>query len=193
MVHIKPDHFTLQTASAVSMMKGSSSFVSEWPAYVEEEVGSCIDHQNMTKLFTLLICTPQTVSDISLKSALENLMKEPSSSVSEEMVGSYILYVSRRRTKCIHFCLICTPQTASDISLKSALENLMKQPSSSVSEEIFSTSLTKCIHFSLICTPQTVSDISLKSALVNLMQKSSSFVSEVSSAGSVERKVDSAI
>ena len=103
MVHIKPDHFTLQTASAVSMMKGSSSFVSEWPAYGEEEVGSCIDHQNMTKLFTLLICTPQTVSDISLKSALENLMKEPSSSVSEEMVGSYILYVSRRRTKCIHF------------------------------------------------------------------------------------------
>ena len=56
---------------------------------------------------------------------------------------------------------------------------------------IFSTS--KCIHFFPICTPQAASDISLKSALENLMKESSSFVSKVSSAGSVERKVDSTI
>ena len=178
-------------------MKEPSSSVSEemvdsYILYISRSLTKCIHFS--------LICTPQTASDISLKSALENLMKESSSSVSEEMVDSYILYISRSLTKCIHFSLICTPQTVSDISLKSALENLMKEPSSSVSEEMvdsyilyISRSLTKCLHFSLICTPQTASDISLKSALENLMKESSSFMNKVSSAGSVERKVDSTI
>ena len=85
MLHIKPDHFILQTPS---MIKESSSFVRKWPAYMEEVVGSCIIRTWTNYLHFSLICTPQTASDISLKSALENLMKESSSSEGEEMVGS---------------------------------------------------------------------------------------------------------
>ena len=69
-------------------------------------------------------------------------MKEPSSSVSEEMVGSVIFSTS----KCVHLCLICAPQTVSDISLRSALENLMKEPSSSVNEEIVSSYILSSAH-----------------------------------------------
>ena len=105
-----------------------------------------------------------------------------------------ILYISRSLTKCIHFLPdLCTTDCLGYFTKECSGESDGTTIQLREWVVTFSTSQEAWLHFSLICTPQAASDISLKSALENLMKEPSSFMSKVSSAGSVERKVDSTI
>ena len=70
-------------------------------------------------------------------------------------MGIYIYILCVRRNS-FHFYLICTLQTVSGMSLKSALENLMKESSSSLRKVFSDGSLERkvgvahCLYFMMI-------------------------------------------